>query len=161
MELKYAGGGCWTVISVFRLFEFMGNSSLLVKEPSMKVHTYFSVVLMLLFLQLCSVLTFSQTSPPQNAANKGALRGTVTDPSGAAMANADVILTPPSVSASPVTTKTNGQGAYEFNALAPGQYSLTVTAPGFSVYENDKVVMADQPLRLNVSMAIEVEQEKI
>jgi hypothetical protein len=35
-------------------------------------------------------------------------------------------------------------------------------AQGFSVYENDNVVITtDQPLRLNVTMAIEVEQQKI
>ncbi len=32
-----------------------------------------------------------------------------------------------------------------------GQYTLTVVAQGFSVYENDNVVITtDQPLRLNV-----------
>jgi len=38
---------------------------------------------------------------------------------------------------------------------------LNVIAQGFAVYENDNVVIANQPLLLNVAMAIEVEQQKI
>src|SRR5580658_10322150 len=106
----------------------------------------------------------TQTNSAQTAvtpAAAGTLRGQVTDPSGAAIANANVVLTPAAVSSSPITTPANGQGLYEFKGLAPGQYTLTVVAQGFSVYENDNVVIADQPLRLNVAMAIEVEQQKI
>ena len=44
----------------------------------------------------------------------------------------------------------NDQGAYEFKSLAPGTYTLTVVAQGFSLYENDNVVIATQALRLNV-----------
>lgn len=62
---------------------------------------------------------------------------------------------------SPVTAQTNSQGNYEFKSLAAGKYSLTVVAQGFALYENDSVAIADQPLRLNVTMAIEVEQQKI
>ena len=50
---------------------------------------------------------------------------------------------------------------YEFKTLPAGKYSLTVAAQGFTLYENDNVVIADQPLRLNVAMAIEVETQKI
>ena len=39
--------------------------------------------------------------------------------------------------------------------------SLTVAAKGFTLYENDNVVIADQPLRLNVSMTIEVQTQKV
>ncbi len=45
--------------------------------------------------------------------------------------------------------------------LSTGKYTLTVAAPGFTLYENDNVVIADQPLRLNVPMTIEVEQQKV
>ena len=83
-------------------------------------------------------------------------------PSGAAIANANVVMTPAAVSSTPITTQANGQGLYEFKGLAAGQYTLTVVAPGFSVYENDNVVITgDQPLRLNVAMAIQVEEQKI
>src|SRR5580693_885357 len=121
----------------------------------MTVRKYRFLALILLSLQLCATLTAT-------SAATGTLRGQVTDPSGAAIANANVVMTPTAVSSSPVTTQANGQGLYEFKGLAAGQYSLTVVAQGFSVYENDNVVITtDQPLRLNVAMAIEVEQQKV
>jgi hypothetical protein len=99
----------------------------------------------------------AQTTTPQ--AGTGALRGQVTDPSGAAIAGATAVITPPT--GAPVTAQSNSQGLYEFKALPAGKYSLTVVAQGFSLYENDNVVIADQPLRLNVAMAIEVEEQKV
>jgi Carboxypeptidase regulatory-like domain len=90
---------------------------------------------------------------------KGALRGQVTDPSGAAIPSANVIMTP--ANGSPIAIQSNDQGMYEFKSLPAGKYTLTVAANGFTLYENDNVVIADQPLRLNVTMAIEVETQKV
>src|SRR5215831_8272019 len=84
----------------------------------------------------------------------GSLHGQVSDPSGAAIAGASVIMTP--ATGTPVVVKSNGQGAYEFDRLGAGKYTLTVSASGFTLFENDNVVIADQPLRLNVAMTIEV-----
>jgi hypothetical protein len=89
----------------------------------------------------------------------GALRGQVTDPSGAAISGANVIMTP--ASGAPIVIQSNAQGSYEFKTLAAGKYTLTVAAQGFTLFENDNVVIADQPLRLNVTMAIEVETQKV
>ena len=95
-------------------------------------------------------------------AGTGTLRGQVTDPSGAAIAKADVVMTPAATSSTPIKTQTDGQGTYEFKGLAAGQYSLTVVAQGFALYENDNVVMTvSQPLRLNVAMNIQVEEQNI
>jgi Carboxypeptidase regulatory-like domain len=117
-------------------------------------------VLIVCSLQLCATLAPSQTIATQPAS--GSLRGQVTDPSGAAIASANVVLMPAAASSSPIKTQANGQGQYEFNGLAPGQYMLNIVAAGFSVYENDNVVIsASQPLRLNVAMTIEVEEQKI
>ena len=116
--------------------------------------------LIVLSLQWCAVLAMSQTAP--SAAASGSLRGQVTDPSGAAIASASVIMTPAATSSTPIKTQSDGQGGYEFKGLAPGQYSLTVVAEGFALYENDNVVVTvGQPLRLNVAMNIQVEEQKI
>ncbi len=106
---------------------------------------------------LFSILLFTNLSLAQ--AVSGALRGQVTDPSGAAITGASVVMTPPA--GSPVTTQTNSQGVYEFKALPPGNYTLNVIAQGFTVYENDNVTIAGQPLRLNVQLAIAVQEQKI
>jgi len=126
----------------------------------MKVRNSVCCALIFLSLQLCATLGAAQTAASQ--AGSGILRGQVTDPSGAAIAKANVVMTPAAISSTPITTQTDGQGLYEFKGLAAGQYSLTVVAQGFAVYENDNVVITtDQPLRLNVPMTIEVEQEKM
>jgi uncharacterized membrane protein YgcG len=96
------------------------------------------------------------------AATTGSLRGQVTDPSGAAIANANVVLMPAAAPSAPIKAQTDGQGQYEFNGVPAGLYTLNVIAQGFALYENDNVVIAaNQPLRLNLAMTIEVEQEKV
>src|SRR5579864_3822976 len=118
----------------------------------MKVEKYsLLLIVVFIFLLLASAL-WAQTA-------SGALRGQVTDPSGAAISGASVIMTP--ATGSPIVVQTNGQGMYEFKSLPAGNYILTVAAPGFTLFENDNVVIADQPLRLNVPMTIEVEQQKV
>lgn len=116
----------------------------------MKVEYYLGAFILVLLL-ICGS-GFAQ-SPA------GSLHGQVTDPSGAAIAGASVIMTP--ATGSPIVVQSNGQGMYDFKTLPAGKYTFTVSAPGFTLYENDTVVIADQPLRLNVPMAIEVETQKV
>ncbi len=117
----------------------------------MKVERHVRFLIISLLLFSASVL-WAQTAA-------GVFRGQVADPSGAAISGASVIMTP--AAGSPIVVQTNGQGMYEFKNLPAGKYTLTVAAPGFTLYENDNVVIGDQPLRLNVTMAIEVEQQKV
>jgi hypothetical protein len=129
----------------------------------MKLRQYLSftlcLALIVLMFELCTPFAVSQTAASQAS---GALRGQVTDPSGAAIAKADVVLTPAAASAALIKTQSDGQGAYEFKALTAGPYSLTVVAEGFALYENDNVVVVTgQSLRLNVAMNIQVEEQKI
>jgi hypothetical protein len=107
----------------------------------------------LVLLFLASVTALVAQTP------SGSLRGQVSDPSGAAIPSASVIMTP--ATGSPVVVQSNGQGLYEFKTLPAGKYSLTVAATGFTLYQNDTMVIADQPLKLNVVMAIEVETQKV
>ena len=117
----------------------------------MKVERHVRFLIISLLLFSASVL-WAQTAA-------GVFRGQIADPSGAAISGASVIMTP--AAGSPIVVQTNGQGMYEFKNLPAGKYTLTVAAPGFTLYENDNVVIGDQPLRLNVTMAIEVEQQKV
>jgi hypothetical protein len=124
----------------------------------MKVFNWLRLFLpFLLFLSVA--IAIAQTPSAPAPTGTGALRGQVTDPSGAAITGATAALTP--VTGSPLTAQTTNQGFYEFKSLPAGKYSLTVVAEGFVLYENDNVVIADQPLRLNVSMSIEVQTQKV
>jgi Carboxypeptidase regulatory-like domain len=118
----------------------------------MRVEKHWGLLITLFSLLLCTNLSLGQAA-------SGALRGQVTDPSGAAITNANVVMTP--AAGSPVTVQTNAQGMYEFKILPPGKYTLNVIADGFTVYENDSVDIASQPLRLNVQMTIAVQEQKI
>jgi vitamin B12 transporter len=59
------------------------------------------------------------------------LRGTIVDPSGAAVANARVEISRADFSQ---TTTTDETGGFSFEAAAAGTYALRVTANGFSLY---------------------------
>ncbi|HKV77445.1 MAG TPA: carboxypeptidase regulatory-like domain-containing protein [Candidatus Sulfotelmatobacter sp.] len=118
----------------------------------MKVEYYLRFAFIVLLMLLCMLPSFAQQAA-------GALRGQVTDPSGAAISGASVIMTP--ATGSPIVVPSNGQGMYEFKSLAAGKYTLTIAATGFTLFENDNVVIADQPLRLNATMTIEVETQKV
>ena len=68
------------------------------------------------------------------SAGTGALTGTVTDPSGGAIANATVTLTSNDTNQTRTTT-TGGDGTYRFNLLPPGSYKVGFTATGFKTAE--------------------------
>ena len=85
----------------------------------------------------------------------GELHVTIKDPSGSAVTNATVTVTQEGKGVTR-TTAANTEGEYRVLALAPGRYTVTVTAPGFSkaVFQ-DQVVsvgsMSDLPVSMQVS----------
>jgi hypothetical protein len=90
----------------------------------------------------------------------GTLRGQVTDPSGAAVVGATVLVTMPNGAATTATT--NRDGVFEVTGLAPGKYGIKVIAPGFTTYENPGIdVTAGPPQKLNIAMSIEVQEQKV
>lgn len=80
---------------------------------------------------------------------KTAVYGAVTDQSGAVIAAglASVI-----GSAGTVSAPVNTRGQYVLNGLAPGQYKLSVSAPGFASFETDVTLAADQALELDATL---------
>jgi hypothetical protein len=80
---------------------------------------------------------------------KAALYGLVNDQSGAVIQNA----TATAIGAgATVTASGNQRGQYVLNGLAPGQYKLSVAAPGFAPFETDITVTADQALEINATL---------
>ncbi|HET7106889.1 MAG TPA: carboxypeptidase regulatory-like domain-containing protein [Candidatus Acidoferrum sp.] len=109
----------------------------------------------LLFLFL-SLLTL-----PGRAQNQsGSIRGQVTDPSGAALVGATVLLTTPSGAS--MDTATNKEGVYEFKNLAAGTYEIKAVAAGFAMFEKSGVALAaGQTLQFDVRLTLEIEKEKV
>src|ERR1700726_3177852 len=69
-----------------------------------------------------------------SAQDTGSITGTVKDPSGAAVANANVVVTSPEHGIDRHTTS-NSSGDYNESALPGGTYDVIVTATGFKKYQ--------------------------
>jgi hypothetical protein len=89
-----------------------------------------------------------------SAQYRASLRGTVTDPQGAAVAGAKVTLVDRSTSRTVVSTS-DANGIYQFNALPVAPYRLTAEAAGFkpTVLE-DVHIISDQPNGLDVQLQV-------
>lgn len=92
-------------------------------------------------------------------ATTGTLRGQVTDPSGAAVVKATVLV---SNASGVVTATTDNQGIFEVTGLAPGKYDVKVVADGFTTFEQQELtITAGQAQKFNVSLKIYVEEQKV
>jgi hypothetical protein len=85
------------------------------------------------------------------------LNGSISDPSGAKVANAKITLTDPATGLQRNTTS-NEAGLYQFLDLPPGDYRLEATASGFAPFLVSKVTLqvklpATVPIRLQVAGA--------
>src|SRR5256885_14944898 len=93
-------------------------------------------------LQFCLVF-FSVLITVVSAAaqvQNGQFTGTITDPSGAAIANAKVTAVNPATNLS-VAATTNATGLYTLKELPPGSYKITAEAPGFRTSSNADVAL--------------------
>lgn len=82
------------------------------------------------------------------------LTGTVTDPSGAAVANATVTINN-LITGQTRTVSTNDSGLYVAVSLVPGTYDIRVTASGFAGSEQKNVVLAvGQEVTQNYSLPL-------
>src|SRR2546426_9263083 len=82
----------------------------------------------LIVVAVYSLLAFGQVT------TTGSLSGTVTDPTGAVIANASVTVKNIATNQE-FTTQTNDNGNFSVPSLATGAYSATITAPGFKKAE--------------------------
>src|ERR1700728_3232330 len=106
----------------------------------------------LVFLVVCvasPVATFAQSS----SANAGTVRGTVLDPSGAAIMGAAVEIQNP-VSAYDRTAQTDAQGNFEFDNIPYNNYHLSASAKGFQGGEQDVNVRSPLPVEAKLSLTI-------
>src|SRR2546425_818893 len=113
-------------------------------------------IMFVLTLALASSYTVAQV-------NTADLHGTISDPSGAVVVNAEIMVQ--TLDTGFVrTTRTASDGSYTFVGLAPGRYSVRVLASGFRAATIKEITLmvgqqAELSLRLEVSpllKAIEV-----
>jgi len=95
------------------------------------------------------------------AQNVGSLQGTVTDPSGAAVAGAKMTATDLS-SGVTRTTATDKAGEYGFSQLPPGTYRVELSKDGFRSFVAEKVsVLVATPTRLDIRLELGAISQKV
>lgn len=116
--------------------------------------------LLLLFAAFCLTLVFAFQTQPQSITS-GDVTGTVTDPTGAAIAGASVTLINVNTNASQQTT-TNADGSYRFAFAAPGSYRVRATANGFQAQERTGIIVtAGQPVTANMQLAVAASSQTV
>jgi hypothetical protein len=117
-------------------------------------------VFILAILIPATLIGLAAPASAQSPAATGTLRGQVTDPSGAVVTNATVAVLVSGGQTHSATT--NRSGGYEIGNLAPGKYTVTANAQGFTVFvQNDVDVAAGQVAQFNIALDINVQQEKV
>jgi hypothetical protein len=100
------------------------------------------------FLSLCTSLALLQ------AQSTTSLRGTITDPQGAALVGAVVTLTSPANSLSRQGVS-NDSGEYQFLQIPPGAYQIKAEKPGFSVLTRSGLtLLVNTPATLDLKMEL-------
>ena len=107
---------------------------------------------------LLSILLLGASAVAQGVAS-GDLRVTVKDPNGGIVTNATVTAQQEG-KANQRSTSANSNGEYRLLALAPGQYKVTVDAPGFARTELENITItvgeaANLPVMLTIASAKE------
>jgi hypothetical protein len=109
--------------------------------------------LVLIFIILISsACMFAQTP-------SGRLQGQIVDPTGAVVPGASI--TVKNSSGLVVAMNSGGLGEYEFRNLAPGKYTVSVTAKGFAPTTQDIEILAGQVSKADITLRILVKEEKI
>src|SRR5437879_13023326 len=104
------------------------------------------ILLSLVFLSGC-VPIFAQSI------NSGTVTGTVTDPSGAVVRGAQVLIQN-RITGYQRAAVTDDAGSFRFTNIPQNNYQLTATAPGFSTATQDIDVRSSQPLAVNHSLKV-------
>lgn len=105
---------------------------------------------------ILSVLVVAAVMAPSLMAQSlvsGDMTGTVTDPSGAVLSGASVSLKSDATGQARSTT-TGSNGNYRFSLLPPGNYTISVTASGFSKSEVKASVNVGQATIADVKMSV-------
>ena len=98
--------------------------------------------------------------PASGQADSGRVVGTVTDSSGAAIPQASLTLTNTATGAT-LTGTSNAGGELNVSAVPAGDYTATITAPGFQTQKQDFTVRVTTSLTLNFSLKLGAESTTI
>ena len=104
-------------------------------------------------MMLCSIVVHAQDTTN--------LSGTVTDPQGKVLSGATVTLTNKATAANR-SVKTNDDGAYLFNQVQPGTYTVRIEATGFKASVREDVqLQVRTPATLNIQLEVGAVSETV
>ena len=106
------------------------------------------------------VILLLLTAGPTWAQFTASIQGTVTDPSGAAVVSAKIVLLNLATQIS-ATTNTDSEGGYRFISLAPGTYKVSVEATGFAKTETTITLETSQNLSVPLSLKVGITSETV
>ena len=105
----------------------------------------------------CSILAlclgFVIPLSAQSLGNTGTIQGTVTDPSGAVVANAEIMVHNV-VTGYNQTVNSDASGAFRLGNLPPNPYHLEVKAAGFNPFSQDVDIRNAIPVQIKVMLAL-------
>ncbi|HTJ30926.1 MAG TPA: carboxypeptidase-like regulatory domain-containing protein, partial [Acidobacteriaceae bacterium] len=111
-----------------------------------------------LYAGVCLLLLFAAGMHAVAQSVRGAIAGSVTDPSGAVIPNATIVAVNQATGGKSTTTST-GAGIYKFPDLPLGTYSVTISASGFETKTSTGVlVQVNSTTPLNVALGIGANQ---
>ena len=90
----------------------------------------------------------------------GNIQGTVEDPSGAAVAQAKLVLQNSATQVS-ATSTSDSSGNYKFLSLAPGSYTITAEAPNFQKSQVNITLLTEQNLNVPITLKVGAVTEAI
>ncbi len=132
--------------------------------PGARKRLLLMVSMLLVFLS--SLLAQSPGSPARAGVARdgmespvGRLRGQVTDPSGAVIPGATVSLK--NSSGLTITAKSDDVGSYDVKSLAPGKYTVNVSAKGFRPFTRQVEIAAGQDQKFDFPLQISTQEEKV
>src|SRR4051794_29025057 len=139
-------------------FSLMTRSALLLYTPSIRGSNmrryFFQLTWCLLFLNIFNFSANAQYG-------SGTVIGTVTDPTAATVPGSTVTIKNQETSASR-TSRTDTDGNYRFNAVPPGRYTATASAPSFKVTNiPDVIVTVNTETRVDFSMQVGAVSETV
>lgn len=109
---------------------------------------------------LCVLLALLATIAWAQNLTNGGVSGTITDPSGAVIANATVSLKNRGTGATQ-TTHTNSTGYYTFPFVQPGEYAVTVSEQGFQSVSRNLTVSLNSNTSASLQLALTSEQQTV
>ena len=108
-------------------------------------------------VSLLAIFFFLIPCPSALASSTASISGTVSDPSGAVVAGATVILHDAEHRVQQ-SSATNHEGSYAFPELPPGHYRIEVRAPGFKLYlRADLELGTADALKIDLQLALNAE----